>query len=57
MPRIPDEQIERIKQDISLTRLVESRGIELKRHGQNDLIGLCVFHNDKNPSLVITPRI
>ena len=56
MPRIPDEQIERIKQDISLTRLVESRGIELKRHGQNDLIGLCVFHNDKNPSLVITPE-
>ena len=33
MPRIPDEQLERLKQDISLQRLVEARGIELKRHG------------------------
>ncbi len=56
MPRIPEDQIERLKSDVSLTRLVESRGVELKRHGQNDLIGLCIFHNDKNPSLVITPE-
>jgi len=35
MPRIPDEQLERLKQDISLQRLVEARGIELKRHGQD----------------------
>jgi DNA primase catalytic core len=55
MPRIPDEEITRIKSEISLQRLAESRGIKLKRHGK-DLLGLCPFHNDHNPSLVITPR-
>ena len=55
MPRIPDEQLERLKQDISLQRLVEARGIELKRHGA-DLVGHCPFHDDKTPSLVISPK-
>jgi DNA primase catalytic core len=35
-------------------RLAEARGIKLHRHGA-DLLGLCPFHDDKNPSLVITP--
>ena len=39
MARIPDEEIERLKQEVSLERLVEARGIELKRHGA-DLLGL-----------------
>ena len=55
MPRIPNEQLERLKQQISLQRLVEARGIELKRHGQ-DLVGHCPFHDDKTPSLVISPK-
>ena len=55
MPRIPDELLERLKQQISLQRLVEARGIELKRHGQ-DLVGHCPFHDDKTPSLVISPK-
>jgi DNA primase catalytic core len=54
MARIPDEAITRIKQDISLARLVESAGIALKPHGK-DLLGLCPFHDDHTPSLVITP--
>ena len=54
MPRIPDTEIERLKADISLERLVEQAGIALKRHGQ-DLVGLCPFHDDKEPSLVISP--
>lgn len=54
MARIPDEQITRIKQEVSLARLVETAGITLKKHGK-DLMGLCPFHDDKNPSLVITP--
>ena len=54
MPRIPDEEIERIKRDIDLAALVRSRGIELRVHGAN-LIGLCPFHEDHDPSLVITP--
>jgi len=55
MARIPAEQIERLKQEVSLQRLVEGMGITLKRHG-SDLIGLCPFHDDKEPSLVISPE-
>jgi len=54
MARIPDEEITRIKQEVSLARLVETAGITLKQHGK-DLVGLCPFHDDHNPSLVITP--
>ncbi len=55
MARIPDDQIDRLKQEVSLQRLAESQGVKLKRHGA-DLIGLCPFHDDKEPSLVITPK-
>ena len=39
MPRIPGEDIERLKQEVSLQRLVEAQGIALKRRGA-DLLGL-----------------
>jgi DNA primase len=55
MARIPDDQLERLKQEVSLQRLVEGKGIALKRHG-SDLIGLCPFHDDHDPSLVISPE-
>jgi DNA primase catalytic core len=54
MARIPEEEIERIKQEISVERLAAARGIKFERHGA-DLIGLCPFHEDREPSLVITP--
>lgn len=54
MARLPDEMVERIKREISVQRLVEARGIKLKRVGKN-LVGLCPFHQEKNPSLTITP--
>jgi CHC2 zinc finger/Toprim-like/DNA primase catalytic core, N-terminal domain len=52
--RIPEEELEWLKREVSVERLAEARGVKLKRHGQ-DLIGLCPFHDDKNPSLVISP--
>ena len=55
MPRYPDELIERIKSDISLERLLAAQGHELKKHGK-DLITTCPFHDDKTPSLVISPE-
>src|SRR5579885_1467441 len=55
MPRIPEEVIERLKKEISLERLAEQRGVKLARHGA-DLIGLCPFHDDHEPSLVISPK-
>ena len=47
MARIPDSEIERRKQQVSLQPLVEAQGIELKRHGA-DLLGLCPFHDDRD---------
>ena len=55
MARIPEADIERLKQEVSLQRLVEAQGIELKRHGA-DLLGLCPFHEDHEPSLVVSPK-
>jgi DNA primase len=53
MARIPEEEIERLKREVSLERLVAGFGIELKKHGAG-LIGTCPFHADKTPSLVVT---
>src|ERR1700674_1840465 len=55
MARIPEEEIERLKREVSLERLVEARGVKLKRRGA-DLVGLCPFHEDHSPSLVISPK-
>jgi DNA primase catalytic core len=52
--RIPDEQVERAKTRVAIAELVTAHGVKLKRHGA-DLIGLCPFHADKNPSLVVSP--
>ena len=54
MARIPDELLRRIREEVPLERLVVARGVELKRHGA-DLIGRCPFHDDHEPSLVVTP--
>ena len=48
-------QTEAIKSNIDLAEYVRSCGIKLVKHGRNDLKGLCPFHADKNPSLIITP--
>ncbi|HSW40172.1 MAG TPA: CHC2 zinc finger domain-containing protein [Acidobacteriota bacterium] len=54
MARIPEHEIERLKAEVSVQRLAEAQGIKLERHG-TDLRCLCPFHEDHNPSLVITP--
>jgi DNA primase catalytic core len=54
MARIPDSEVERLKREVSVQRLAEARGIKLTRSGK-ELIGLCPFHDDRNPSLNIDP--
>ena len=54
MGRVAQEEIERLKREVSVQRLAEAMGVLLKRHGK-DLMGLCPFHRDREPSLVITP--
>lgn len=53
MGRIPEDELTRLKKEVSVASLATARGIELKRHGA-DLLGLCPFHDDRSPSLVIT---
>jgi len=55
MARIPQDEIERLKKEISVERLAVARGIKLRRVGK-ELIGLCPFHNDRGPSLNIAPK-
>ena len=54
MARIPESTLNRLKSDIAVQRLAEAANITLKKHGK-DYIGLCPFHDDHEPSLVITP--
>jgi DNA primase catalytic core len=55
MPRIPEQELERIKRDTDLLALVRESGVELARHGK-DWLGLCVHHRDTSPSLVVSPE-
>jgi DNA primase len=54
MARIPDDEIERLKAQVSVQRLIEAKGVALVRHGA-DWHGRCPFHDDKTPSLVVSP--
>jgi DNA primase len=51
MVRIASAVVERLKQETSLLRLVQSQGREPKRQGKDWLIH-CPFHDDKTRSLV-----
>lgn len=50
----PGAELERLKREANLEALVEAAGVKLRRHGA-DLVGLCPFHEDRGPSLVVTP--
>ncbi len=54
MARIPEAEIERLKNEVSVERLIESAGIVLTKAGK-DKIGKCPFHQDDTASLVVTP--
>ena len=54
MARIGSEELERLKSEVSVERLVEASGVALKRGGK-DLLGRCPFHEDAEASLVVTP--
>jgi DNA primase catalytic core len=54
MARIPDAEVQRLKDEVAVQRLVEAAGIELKRVGK-DWAGHCPFHEDGEPSLIVTP--
>jgi DNA primase len=55
MARIPNDQLERIKQEVSLLRLAEGQGYQLQKQGK-DYAVCCPFHDDKTPSCIISPK-
>ena len=54
MARIPESELDRLKAEVSVQRLVEARGVTLTKQG-TDWIGRCPFHDDKTPSLLVSP--
>jgi len=47
-------EIEAVKRSVDLVDLVRSSGVELEKKGKN-WVGKCPFHNDQNPSLIVSP--
>ena len=57
MPRLPNNEIDKLKNEVSLLRLVESQGYQPKKHGtKGDYVISCPFHDDKTPSMVISSK-
>jgi DNA primase catalytic core len=54
MARIPETELERLKAEVSVERLVEASGIVLTKSNK-DRQGKCPFHEDSEASLVVTP--
>jgi DNA primase catalytic core len=54
MARIPESEIERLKTEVSLVRLIEASGLALKKQGK-DYACACPFHDEATPSLIVTP--
>jgi hypothetical protein len=55
MPRIPENELQRLKREVSLAVLCRDYGIELKQMGPDNLMGRCPFHEDSTPSFGVTP--
>jgi DNA primase len=55
MARIPDTEIQRLKEEVAVQRLIEASGVVLKKGGK-DFTGVCPFHADATASLVVTPH-
>jgi DNA primase len=53
MVRVAAEELDKLKREVSLERLVSQR-VQLIEKGA-DLVGRCPFHDDKTPSFVVTP--
>jgi len=52
---ISKEEIEAVKRSHDLKEVIASYGVALKRKGSN-YVGLCPFHEEKDPSLTVNPK-
>lgn len=57
MARIPDGELERLKREVSLTRLIEAQGLQLASQGK-DLACRCPWHEgDDTASCIVSPDL
>jgi DNA primase len=54
MARIPEAEVERLRKEISVLRLVEEAGLALEKRGK-DYAARCPFHEEATASLIVTP--
>ncbi|MBI6547186.1 CHC2 zinc finger domain-containing protein [Xenorhabdus lircayensis] len=54
MARIPEAELQHLKAAVSLVAVIEQQGRKLTQRGK-DMTVLCPFHQEKTPSMVITP--
>ena len=54
MARISEAELEGLKASVAVSGLIAADGVALSRRG-GDLVGLCPLHEDREPSLVVTP--
>jgi DNA primase catalytic core len=52
---IDKPEIERVKRTNELVAFIRSRGVTLTQRGKQ-FVGLCLFHPDTEPSLIVDPR-
>jgi len=52
---VTQEDLSALKERVDLVALIESRGVKLKRRGKS-FVGLCPFHEEKNPSFTVNPE-
>ncbi|WP_244590037.1 CHC2 zinc finger domain-containing protein, partial [Xenorhabdus budapestensis] len=54
MARIPEAELQHLKAAVSLVAIIEQQGRQLVKRGK-DMTVLCPFHQERTPSMVITP--
>ncbi|QPI44085.1 MULTISPECIES: CHC2 zinc finger domain-containing protein [Pectobacterium] len=54
MVRIPESELQHLKAAVSLVEVVRAQGRKVVKRGK-DVVVLCPFHQEKTPSMVISP--
>ncbi|WOA50888.1 CHC2 zinc finger domain-containing protein [Dickeya solani] len=55
MARIPESELQHLKAAVSLVEVVRGQGRKVVKRGK-DFVVLCPFHQEKTPSMVISPE-
>jgi len=50
-----DAELAQLKQNVSILHVCAAHGIDLKKHGTADYVGRCPFHDENEPSFIVTP--